>query len=217
MNLPETFRLTGKKSPGITRLLLSLLLLAVVAVLAGCGGESSAETTAATDTGSKPVTINKGTVNKEDVEKMIVRKVGTVDYAGNPIVRKVELQPEAGGNAVIIQVGRPPSCHPGQVVGYITEMSRGFMSSLFLYDDVTRGDVSLYGTTENYSDSDKLAARAMMTRADAQKISDWFTFDENSIGSMCTEYWVEPAIYENWKKYGSAAITDPALLQQANQ
>jgi hypothetical protein len=201
--------------------ILGVLLIMVPAIVAlgGCSGDSgSAESTANTSTGSEHVTLKaKDPVTKEAVTKMVTRKVGSVDYAGDPIIRKITLSPEGGGTFVDIAVGRPPSCHPGQVVGYITEMSRGFMSSLFLYPDVVKVQVTLYGTTEDHSTKNDMAARDLMTKADADKIDDWFKFDENTIGQMSTEYWVEPTIYANWQQYGSAAITDPALLQQANQ
>lgn len=199
---------------------LLLVLSLVLLVPAGCsdnGEGGDANGAAQSDTQNSNIEIDKGTVNQEDVENMIYRKVGTIDYANDPIIRQVALTEEPGGTAVTIGVGRPPSCHPGQVVGYITEMSRGFMSSLFLYDEVSRVEVSLYGTTEDVADSNVLAAKAVMTREDADKIDDWFAFDENTISEMATEYWVEPEIYANWQQYGSAAITDPALLEQANQ
>ncbi len=196
----------------------AFLLLALLA-WTGCSGNSqTADTPASTLTGSKVTLKAKDPVTKEAVTKMVTRKVGSVDYAGDPIIRDIKLTPDGQqGTFVDINVGRPPSCHPGQVVGYITEMSRGFMSSLFLYPDVTKVQVTLYGTTEDAASKDVMAARALMVKADADKISDWFKFDENTIGSLCTEYWVEPDIYANWQKYGSTAITDPALLEQANQ
>lgn len=209
----------GAKSLLVTIGLVALLSMAMFAG-SGCSGEDDGgDTGAAIDTGTQTsvVNIDKGTVNQEDVENMILRKVGTVDYAGDPIIRQVALTEDPGGTVVTIGVGRPPSCHPGQVVGYITEMSRGFMSSLFLYEDVSKVEVSLYGTTEDVADSDVLAASAVMTREDADKIDDWFAFDENTISQMATEYWVEPQIYANWQQFGSAAISDPALLEEANQ
>ncbi len=207
--------LSGKRTAIITA---SAFLLLALLVWTGCSGNSeTADTPASTLTGSKVTLKAKDPVTEEAVTKMVTRKVGSVDYAGDPIIRNIKLTPDGQGTFVDINVGRPPSCHPGQVVGYITEMSRGFMSSLFLYPDVTKVQVTLYGTTEDAASKDVMAARALMVKADADKISDWFKFDENTIGSLCTEYWVEPDIYANWQKYGSTAITDPALLEQANQ
>ena len=197
---------------------ISLLLLLIVPMWAGCSDDSTDDSAAATSTTADKLTLKeKDPVTEEAVTRMVTRKVGEEDYTGDPIIRYITITAEDGGKFVDIGVGRPPSCHPGQVVGYITEMSQGFMSSLFLYPDVTRVRVTLFGTTDDDNDKDIMAAYAVMTKADADAIDDWFAFTENSIGEMATEYWVEPVIFANWQKYGSTTITDPALLEQANQ
>lgn len=210
-------RLSGSKK---LLLLGSALMLLIMSVLAfGCSDNSTDEGQQQTAAqGDEQVVLKeKQPVTEDAVANMVTRKVGTIDYSGAPIIHYINVTPEADGKFVDIGVGRPPSCHPGQVVGYITEMSRGFMSSLFLYPDVARVQVTLFGTTEEAATKDETAARALMTKADAAKVTDWFAFTENTISEMATDYWVEPQIYENWQKFGSSTITDPSLLEEANQ
>ncbi len=208
----------GRTGGLVLLIVVPLLLLAAMPLLTGCSDDSGKDTATATSTTAEKVTLKeKDPVTEEAVTKMVTRKVGEIDYAGDPIIRYINITPEGNGKFVDIGVGRPPSCHPGQVVGYIAEMSQGFMSSLFLYPDVAKVKVTLFGTTDAREDKDVMAGYAVMTKADAEAIDDWFAFTENTIGEMATEYWVEPNIYANWQKYGSTAITDPALLEQANQ
>lgn len=189
----------------------------MIALPAGCSDDTGTSSSAG-NLSTAPITIkDKGPVTREAVDQLIRRKVGTVDYTSQDIVRNIGLTPVEGGTFVEIDISRPSSCHPGQVVGYVTTMTRQLDSILFLYSDVTGIRITLYGTTEDPATRDTKAAMSMMTRADFDAIGDWYAMNEANIGDFVSEYWVEPGVYDNWIKFGSQVISDPALLEQAQQ
>lgn len=187
---------------------------AVVFLTSGCSSSAEIPPPEQVDT-SSPTTRAKGPITQEAVERMITRKMGNVGVNNQPLIRKVSLIPEADGIFVDIHVNRPPSCHLGIIVTYTVDMSKQFMSALFLYPDVAKVQLNLYGTTDEVADKDKLAARVVVNRASAEKI-DWFNFNAQTAPQLATEYWIEPTIYGNWQQYGGEAITDPALRAAAN-
>lgn len=202
------------------RSLISFLAASTVAVallgfmVSGCGS-SSAENNPF-DAGTGPVTTKtKGPISENVIENLVTRKLGDAGIQGQPVIRSVTLTPEAGGTFVDMELNRTSSCHPGALVGTAVTMAQQVMSAVFLYPDVSRAQLTLYGTTEDAKDKDKQAVRILVTREAAAKI-DWFQFSESTVASLSTEFWVEPGVLANFQQYGSAPITDPAKLQAAN-
>lgn len=202
------------------RMIVKIFLLAgVAAALAiGVGGcsDNSSESTNSFDIGTGPITNRaKDPISRDAVEKLVTRKLGDAGVQGQPVIRSVVLTPEANGTSLTIDLNRTASCHSGALVGSAVTMAQQVMSALFRYPDVSQIQLTLYGPTEAAQDRDKQAVRIVVTKDAAAKI-DWFQFKETTVASLATEYWIEPAVKENYLLYGSAVITDPALLQQAN-
>lgn len=202
------------------RSMASILLVSAIAAslmiftAAGCG--SSAAEGNPFDVGTGPITTKaKGPISREVVQNLITRKLGDSGIQGQPVIRDVTLTPEAGGTFVSMELNRTASCHPGALVGTSVTMSQQVMSAVFLYPDVSRVQLTLYGPTEDVKDKDKQAVRILVTRDAAAKI-DWFQFNESTVASLSSEFWVEPSVMANFQQYGSAPITDPTKLQAAN-
>ena len=207
---------SGRRNSKSFVLIISALAVALLAGLAATGCGSSVPASADDQVNTGPLTItSKGPVNKEGIQATLDRQLGDAGIAGQPVTRSITLTPEAGGVFVDIQLNRTASCHPGQLVGTVVDITKHVMSSTFRYSDVSRVQISLYGPTELVQDKDKLAARVMVTKEQSTKI-DWAAFTDQNAAQLSSEYWIEPSIYENWKKYGSAAITDPAQRAAAN-
>jgi hypothetical protein len=200
-------------------LALVFLLTAATFVLAagavGCS-DSSDDKTSSFDIGTGPITNRaKDPISKELVENLVTRKLGDAGAQGQPVIRSITLTPEAGGMYLAIDLNRTASCHAGALVGTSVTMAQQVMSALFRYPDVSRVQMTLYGPTEEFQDKDKQAVRIMVTKESAAKI-DWFQFKETTVASLASEYWIEPSVNQSYLQYGSAPITDPALLQEAN-
>ncbi|MHB1389765.1 MAG: hypothetical protein ACYCXF_00800 [Thermoleophilia bacterium] len=191
-------------------------LFAATALIAGCGSGTSEKPTydaiAGTATALAPP---KDPISKDAVVKIVTHKIGEEGIAGVPIIRQITLTPETGGTFVDIQLNRTASCHPGQLVGTAISMSQNVMSAIFRYTDVTRVQLTIFGTTDLAADKDKPVARILVTKKVASTI-DWFQFDDAHVEKLATEFWVEPTIYENWKQYGGGTITNPSALKAAN-
>ncbi len=180
------------------------------------GCSDTTERTNSFDIGTGPITTKtKDPISREAVEKLVTRKLGDVGIAGQPVIRSLALAPEPGGVYVSIDLNRTASCHPGQLVGTAVTMAQQVMSAVFLYPDVGRMQLTLYGPTEDAKDKDTMAVRIMVNRESASKI-DWFQFRDATVETLATEFWVEPTIYANWKQYGGAAITDAQQQAAAN-
>jgi len=89
------------------------------------------------------------------------------------------------------------------------------MAALFLYPDVSKVQVTIYGTTDDPADKDKPATTVMVDKATASKI-DWFQFNDSTVETMATSFWADPVVYQNWKQYGGAELTDEAQKAAAN-
>ena len=89
------------------------------------------------------------------------------------------------------------------------------MAALFLYPDVARVQVTIYGTTDDAADADKPATTVMVDKTTASKI-DWFQFNDSTVETMATSFWADPVVYQNWKQYGGAELTDEAQKAAAN-
>jgi len=201
------------------RMVIKIFLLAGVTAalalgIAGCS--DSTESTNSFDIGTGPITNRaKEPISKDTVEKLVTRKLGDAGAQGLPVIRSVVLTPEGNGMYLAIDLNRTASCHAGALVGTAVTTAQQIMSALFRYPDVSRIQLTLYGPTEEAKDKDKQAIRIVVTKDAAAKI-DWFQFKEATVASLATEYWVEPSVNQSYLQYGSAPITDPALLQQAN-
>lgn len=199
----------------------SFKFFSVVALAAGlalgiAGCSDSSDKTGNADISTGPITTKaKDPISREAVETLVTRKLGDTALQGQPVIRSVTLTPEGSGKYVAIDLNRTASCHAGALVGTAIGMAQQIMSAAFRYPDVNRVALTLYGPTEDAVDKDKEAVRIMVTKDAAGKI-DWFQFNENTVASLSSEYWVEPSVLANFQQYGSAPITDPALLQQAN-
>ncbi|MFA5801128.1 MAG: hypothetical protein WC911_01490 [Thermoleophilia bacterium] len=192
-----------------------LVALAAVSVLAlGCSDNNDKASALNTDTGAI-TTKTKEPVSKQVVETLVTRKLGDAGAAGLPVIRSVTLTPEANGTFVNIELNRTESCHAGALVGTAVTMSQQVMSALFRYPDVSRVQMSLYGTTEAPADKDTQAVRVMVTKDAASKI-DWFQFKDTTVSTLASEFWVEPMVYANWQQYGAAPIDDEATRAAAN-
>ena len=191
----------------------ALSLLALIA--SGCGGSGSAQT-GSLDAGTGPATTkNKGPITQDLVQNLIKRKLGDAGVQGQPVIRTVTLTPESGGVTVNMELNRTASCHPGALVGTAVTMAQQVMSAEFLYPDVQKAQLILYGPSEDPKDKDKPAVRIVVTKDAAAKI-DWFQFNEQTVAGLVSDYWVEPSVYANYQQYGSAPITDQEKLQAAN-
>lgn len=196
-----------------------ILITAVTATLglvgSGCSDSGSAQNNPF-DAGTGPITTKtKGPITQDVVEKLITRKLGDAGVQGQPVIRSVTLTPETGGTFVSMELNRTASCHPGALVGTSVTMAQQVMSAIFLYPDVSRTQLTLYGPTEDAKDKDKQAVRILVTKEAASKI-DWFQFNESTVASLSSDFWVEPSVLANYQQFGSAPITDPAKLQAAN-
>lgn len=192
-------------------------LVAIVAAAAlagaGCGDNGS---TSAFDIGTGPVTVKaKDPISREAVETIVTHKLGDAGIQGQPVIRSVTLTPEGTGTFVSIDLNRTSSCHPGALVGTAVNMGQQVMSAVFRYPDVSKVQLTLYGITEEAKDKDTQAVKIMVTKDAANKI-DWFQFKEETVGTLASEYWIEPSVLVNYQTYGSAAILDEALRQAAN-
>jgi len=198
----------------IVMLLLAILASASTLVPLGCSDGN--DKTNALDSGANTITTRtKDPVSKEAVEALVIRKLGESSAAGEPVIRSITLTPEADGVFVNLELNRTASCHAGALVGTAVSMSQQIMSALFRYPDVSRIQLSLYGTTESAADKDKVAVRVMVTKQAASKI-DWFQFKDTTVTTLATEFWVEPSVYANWQQYGAAPIADEATRAAAN-
>ena len=193
-----------------------VMVLTIAIVLTAFGCSDSNDKSGAFDIGTGPITTKaKDPITKEAVEALVTRKLGDAGNAGQPVIRSVTLTPDANGNYVNIELNRTASCHAGALVGTATNMSQQVMSALFRYPDVSRIQLSLYGTTEDLKDKDKLGVRILVNKDAASKI-DWFQFKDTTVSTLASEFWVEPTIYANWQQYGGAPIADEATRQAAN-
>jgi len=202
-----------------TRAFIGTFLLAAIAIisaLAAFGCSDGNDKTNAFDIGTGAITTKtKEPISKEAVEALVTRKLGNAGVAGQPVIRAVTLTPEAGGVYVNLELNRTESCHAGALVGTAVTISQQVMSLVFRYPDVSRMQLSLYGTTEEAADKDKLGVRVMVTRETASNI-DWFQFKDTTVSTLATEFWVEPSIYANWQQYGADPIADEATRAAAN-
>lgn len=202
-----------------TRVFIGTLLLAAMALasaLVAFGCSDSNDKTSAFDIGTGAITNKtKDPISKEAIETLVTRKLGDAGIAGQPVIRSLTLTPEAGGVFVNLELNRTASCHAGALVGTAVTMSQQVMSAVFRYPDVNRMQLSLYGTTEEAVDKDKLGVRVMVTKEAAAKI-DWFQFKDTTVSTLATEFWVEPSIYANWQQFGAAPIADEATRAAAN-
>jgi len=178
-----------------------------------CSDDSSSKNTFDIGTGAL-TTKTKDPISKEAIETLINRKLGDAGVQGQPVIRSITLTPEANGVYVNMELNRTSTCHAGALVGTAVTMAQQTMSAIFRYPDVGRVQLTLYGPTESAADKDKQAVRIMVTKDAAGKI-DWFQFTEKTVPTLASEYWIEPAVLANFQQYGSAPITDPALLEQA--
>jgi len=186
---------------------------ALTVIVSGCGGTAERPTY---DLGSGPITTKaKDPISQSAVEQIVTHKLGEAAAAGQPVIRQVTLTPEAGGVFVSIDLNRTSSCHPGALVGTAVTMAKNVMSALFLYPDVSKAQITLYGTTVDAANANKPAVRIMITKDSAAKV-DWFQFSDTTVEKYSTEFWAEADIYANWKQYGGAAITDDAQKAAAN-
>ncbi|MHB0866863.1 MAG: hypothetical protein ACYC6B_00305 [Thermoleophilia bacterium] len=205
--------------PGRQKIFLACTLLSLIAVSAlalGCGSSTTERPTYDAITGgSNSIAAPKDPVSQDVVEKIVSRKIGEEGNAGLPIIRQITLMPETGGTFVDIQLNRTSACHPGQLVGTAITMSQNVMSAVFRYTDVTRVQLTMFGTSESLADKDKAVARIMLTKETASTV-DWFQFTDANVERLANEFWVEPTLYENWKQYGGGAITDQSQLNAAN-
>jgi hypothetical protein len=193
-----------------------LAVMALATALTAFGCSDSNEKTSAFDIGTGAITNKtKEPISKEAIEALVTRKLGDAGVAGQPVIRSLNLTPEAGGVFVNIELNRTASCHAGALVGTAVTMSQQVMSAVFRYPDVSRMQLSLYGTTEDAADKDKLGVRVMVTKEAAAKI-DWFQFKDTTASTLATEFWVEPTIYANWQQFGGAPIADEATRAAAN-
>lgn len=183
-------------------------------MLSGCGDSTSAKP--AVDVGTGPATVKaKDPISKEAVEKIVSRKLGDTAAAGEPMIRNLTLTPETNGVFVNIDLNRTTSCHPGALTGTTVTISQQVMAALFLYPDVSRVQVTIYGTTDAAADKDKAATTVMVDKATATNI-DWFQFNDSTVEKLATSFWADPVVYQNWKQYGGAELTDEAQKAAAN-
>ncbi|MHB8792937.1 MAG: hypothetical protein ACYC6O_06320 [Thermoleophilia bacterium] len=188
--------------------------VALVLMASSCSDEK--ESSNSFDIGTGPITAtNKGPISKDVVEKLVARKLGDAGVAGQPVIRSITLTPGATGTDLAIDLNRTASCHSGALVGTAVTMAQQLMSAIFRYPDVSKISLTLYGPTEDLKDKDLPAVKIVVTKDAAAKI-DWFQFSELTVGTLATEYWLEPCVEQSYKLYGGATITDPALLEQAN-
>lgn len=194
--------------------LVTVSILTAIILFSGCGDGTSAKP--AVDVGTGPATVKaKDPISREAVEKVVSRKLGDTAAAGQPMIRSLTLTPEANGQFVNIDLNRTSSCHPGALTGTTVTISQQVMAALFLYPDVSRVQVTIYGTTDASADKDKPATTVMVDKATASKI-DWFQFTDANVEKLATSFWADPVVYRNWKQYGGAELTDEAQKAAAN-
>ncbi len=181
--------------------ILGAFLAATGFLAAGCGDDTVYMPHV---TGTTPLTtpaMPAGMVNKQFVEDMIIRKMGNEGLRGTPMVRDVRITREAGGLFVDMDVSRLTECvgvncigdNPGRVMQETVEMTQQFMSTLFLYPDVSRVQMNVFGNTDNPGDENNPATRVMFTRERSQNF-DWSTLTPNNIQSKADDFWAAPNI-----------------------
>jgi len=195
-------------------LLTPAVLLAVFTLWSGGCSSGSAKSDPLQLGAGLVKTDTSGPVTSDAVERLIALKVGDKGADGEPVIRSLTVKTESGGTDVHLELNRPVSCHPGALVGTAVTVARLVMSSVYQHPDAGNVSIVFYGAGEGSDSQDTPAVRIAMTRASATAI-DWVKLDEDNIGALATEYWVEPSVLQNYHDYGSAPIDDPALLEQA--
>jgi hypothetical protein len=192
---------------------LLLLIFAAALLAVGCGtGASGATTTAGAGTSTLNTVnghiVRQGPVTQDAVKQIISHELGDKGEMGEALVRNVALTPEAGGTFVQIDINRTDCpmigmhmvCTANQLPGVAATMTRGVMSVLFEYSDVSRVQINLYSDLATMIDmnstgsmNEKLLVKTMFTRDAAAKI-DWASYSQDNAAKLASSYWVDPAV-----------------------
>jgi hypothetical protein len=185
-------RIINVFSAVVVALIMSSLLL-----VSGCESEektadSDKETFTADTTTQKPLT-------PDYLYEMAVRRIGDAN-----LVRTASVSGEGNDKVVTFDVIRPAVCHDGAVVGTVSTFSQKTMSALFKYPDISRVDVTLYGTTQDASSNSEVAVKITVDRDSARNI-DWFALNDTNLASLVTSFYMDPRIQANWQVDGGGS------------
>lgn len=192
-------RMSGLNITRVFRITVVLALLALAAVAAGCGSEASVEEDKTrSSTGSRTTTGPKEATD-EYVKKLAVRRIGDPD-----LVRTAQVTTGAeGGKDILIEIGRPYTCHDGAVVGEVALFTQQTMGLLFKDPAVQKISITMYGVTLEPGDTDSVAMTLMVDRAVADTI-DWFSFDHTNMLRLVNAYYLDPAIEQSFINEGGS-------------
>lgn len=164
-------------------------LLAFSAVLAGCGSTST------TNTFTAPPA--KTTIEQKPLTEELVMDTAAKRIGDEGLVRYATITQEGDGKVIKIGLTRPAMCHDGALVGTVAGFAQKTISAFFKYEEVTRVEVAMFGTTSDTPPNDELALEIIVDRAANDRI-DWFAFDDTTMPQLATSYFVDPRIQENW-------------------
>lgn len=173
------------------------IFLALFLMMTGCGSEE--QTTNANTEAVTAQTVTQKPLTPELLYDMAVKRIGEAR-----LVKTASISGEGNNKIVTFEVFRPEVCHDGAVVGTIATFSQKTMSALFKYPEVSRVDVTLFGSTSDPSSNNEVALKITVDRNSAQKI-DWFGFSEANLTALVTTYYLDPRIEANWQLEGGGS------------
>lgn len=180
------------------------VVTAMLLTLTGCTPEEGSVTTSVettrTATGLKPLT-------QEFVYEMAVKRINDPG-----LVRSASIASEGDKKVIVFQLSRPALCHDGAVVGTTATFAQKTMSALFKYPEVARVEVTMFGTTSESPANNEVAVKIVVDRAAADRI-DWFAFNDVTMPTLASSYFVDPRIQANWVVEGGE--TTPRSQQSA--
>lgn len=199
--MSELSRITNEsRERTVHAILLPALLGALILILflaLGCGKDNSSPTTA-TAPGDASATITG--VERKPLTDEFLKDLAALRIGGANLVRAATITTQDADKAIDIKVSRPPTCHDGALVGISAVFVQKMMAQLYKYPEVAKVEIIVFGTSQD-APNDEVALRVMVDRASAQKI-DWFQFNDRTMPALATEYYVFPAIQENYNLEG---------------
>ncbi len=181
-----------------------------IAAVGGCGDSNDQTTqTDAQNTSSSASTKKERVATNEYVMELASKRLGDPG-----LVRTAQVTETGGKKYVTVEIGRPPTCHDGAVVGEVALFTQQVMGLLFQDPAVEKIDITMYGATEEEGTKDVAAMTVTVDRATANRI-DWFQFNYQNMLQLVTSYSMHPNIEQSFKNEGGSIEGTNSQLQQA--